>query len=165
MATVLIRALARLFSWLGVVALVAMVGANVVDVGLRHLLDIPVFGTHEIVELCLAAVAFLAVAEVFLRDDHIVVELIDHVLPPRGVAFLRLFGALLAVAFLGVLTWRMVGPAVDLVTFNEVSFDLGIPRIYPAALILAGIAAAGLAALVALARALARLRRGEGGGE
>ena len=163
MTTAVVRALARLFCWCGSAALVAMMAANVVDVGLRHGFDIAVFGTHEIVELCLAAVAFLAIPEVFLRDDHITVELIDQVVPPRVVDGLRAFGALLAVVFLALLSWQMVRPALDFATFNEVSFDLGIPRIVPASLILAGVVAAALAALVAFARELRRLRRGEGG--
>lgn len=141
-------AAARFLTRVAAVFLVAMVAINVVDVGLRSGLNQPIFGTYEIVELLLAAVAFLAIPEAFLRDQHINIELIDQVVSERTLDGLKAFGALAAVVFLGLLTFFMIRPALDFIEFNEVTIDLQIPLIWSAALILLGMAAALVAAAI-----------------
>lgn len=156
-------AAARFLTRVAAVFLVAMVAINVVDVGLRSGFNRPIFGTYEIVELLLAAVAFLAIPDAFMRDQHINIELIDQVVSPRVLDGLKAFGALAAVVFLGLLTFYMIQPALDFVEFDEVSIDLQIPRIWSASLILLGIAAALVAATVMFFREIGRARR-EGSG-
>jgi TRAP-type C4-dicarboxylate transport system permease small subunit len=148
----IIGAAARLLSHVAAIALLAMVVINVVDVGMRSALNEPIFGTFEIVELLLAVVAFLVVAETFLRDGHITVELIDSVVGPRGVGWLKAFGMAATVAYLGLLVWSMITPAVDLVRFNEVTFSLQIPKIWEYAPVLLGLGAAFVAALAIFVR-------------
>ena len=72
--TRIVTAVARFMTRVAAIFLIAMVALNVVDVGLRSGLNMPIFGTYEIVELLLAAVAFLAIPEVFLRDQHITIN-------------------------------------------------------------------------------------------
>ena len=98
------------------------------------------FGTYEVVELFLAAVAFLAIPETFLRDEHITIELIDQVIPARAVEILRATGLGATVIFVGLLAFHMIEPAVEFVEFNDVTRDLQYPIIWKGALILAGIA-------------------------
>ena len=158
--TSFVRLLATLLSRFAGLALLAMVAVNVGDVGLRDIFGIQTVGAYEIIEMLLAAVGFLAIPEAFLRDSHITVELIDQVVPARAVDWLRVFGALLVVVYLALLTWKMVQPALDFLNFGEVTIELGVSQFYPAAVILAGIAASLLAALVSFARELRRFRRG-----
>ena len=149
-------AAARLASRAAAVFLLAMMAVNVVDVGLRTGFNAPIFGTYEIVELLLAAVAFLAIPEVFLRGGHITIELIDQIAPPRAVVWLRLAGTLAALVFVWLLAWHMVGPARDFVAFDDVTVDLQLPLIWKAGLALAGIALSALAVLTVFLRDLAR---------
>ena len=151
-----VSAAARFLTRVAAVFLLGMVTINVVDVGLRGSINAPIFGTHEIVVLMLAAVAFLAIPEVFLRDQHITIELIDQVITARAVAWLRAFGSLFALVFAALLAWHMVRPALDYVEFNEISMDLEIPLIWQAGLILTGFAAAVITAFVLLLRDLGR---------
>jgi TRAP-type C4-dicarboxylate transport system permease small subunit len=151
-----VTAAARFLTRAAAVFLLAMVAINVVDVGLRSGLNAPIFGTYEIVEFLLAAVAFLAIPEVFLRNQHITIELIDQVIPPRAVDWLRAFGTLCALAYVGLLAWHMVQPALDNIQFNDITMDLQLPLIWKAVLILTGIAAAVVAALVLFLRDLSR---------
>jgi len=148
----IIGAAARLLSHVAAIALLAMVLVNVVDVGMRSAFNEPIFGTFEIVELLLAVVAFLVIPEAFLREGHIIVELIDQVVPPRAVDGLKAFGMTATVAYLALLVWAMVTPAVDVVRFHEVTFSLQIPTIFEYAPVLLGIAAALVAALVIFMR-------------
>lgn len=158
--TFVISAAARALSRIAAVFLLGMVALNVADVALRSGLNAPIFGTYEIIELFLAAVAFLAIPEAFLHDKHIAIELIDQVVPPRVVDMLRVFGTLCVLAFLGLLTWHMIQPALDYIEFSEVTMDLSIPLIWKAGLILAGVAVSCLAVCVILARDVSTLLKG-----
>lgn len=152
----LVSAAARFLTRVAAVFLLGMVAINVVDVGLRESINAPIFGTHEIVVLMLAAVAFLAIPEVFLRDQHITIELIDQLIPDRAAGWLRAIGSLFALVFITLLAWHMVQPALDYIEFNEITMDLQIPLIWQASLILTAIAAAVIAAFVLLLRDLGR---------
>jgi len=151
-----VAAAARLLTRVAAVFLLAMVAINVVDVGLRSGFNAPIFGTYEIVEFLLAAVAFLAIPEVFLRDQHITIELIDQVVPQRVVDWLRAIGTLAGLVFVALLTWHMVRPALDYVEFDEITMDLQLPLIWKAALILTGVASAVVAATALFVRDMSR---------
>ena len=152
----ILGAAARFLTRVAAVFLLALVAINVVDVGLRSGFNAPIFGTYEIVEFLLAAVAFLAIPEVFLRDQHITIELIDQIVPPRVVDWLRAWGTMAGLAFVSLLAWHMVQPALDYVEFNDITMDLQLPLIWKAALILTGIAAAAATAFVLFLRDLSQ---------
>ena len=151
-------AAARLLTRVAAIFLLAMMALNVVDVGLRSGLNAPIFGTYEIIEFLLAAVAFLAIPEVFLRDQHIPIELIDQVVPESVVRWLKLIGTFVALGFVGMLTWHMTLPAREFIEFNDVTIDLHLPLIWKASLVLAGFACAAVAVLVMFLRELSALR-------
>ncbi|MCY4547522.1 MAG: TRAP transporter small permease subunit [Defluviicoccus sp.] len=150
-------AAARLLTRVAALFLLAMMALNVVDVGLRSGFNAPIFGTYEIIEFLLAAVAFLAIPEVFLRDQHITIELIDQVIPEQAVRWLKLIGTFVALVFVALLTWHMTQPAREFVQFNDVTIDLHLPIIWKAALVLAGFAAAAVAVAVMFLRELSAL--------
>ena len=155
-------AAARLLTRVAAVFLLAMMALNVVDVGLRSGLNAPIFGTYEIIEFLLAAAAFLAIPEVFLRDQHITIELIDQVVPESVVRWLKLIGTFVALVFVALLTWHMTQPAREFIEFNDVTIDLHLPIIWKASLVLAGFAFAVVAVLVMFLREVSSvLRRAE----
>jgi TRAP-type C4-dicarboxylate transport system permease small subunit len=57
--------------------LVAMMLLTVADVALRAVTNRPIRGMFEIVELLLACTFFIALPAVFLRDENLVVDVID----------------------------------------------------------------------------------------
>ena len=151
-----VDAAARFFTRVAAIFLLAMVAINVVDVGLRSSINAPIFGTYEIVEFLLAAVAFLAIPETFLRGQHITVELIDQMVSDHTVELLRAVGTLAALLYLGLLAWHMVQPALDFIEFNEITMDLQLPLIWKASLILAGVGLAAVTVAVLFVRDLRR---------
>jgi TRAP-type C4-dicarboxylate transport system permease small subunit len=157
-----VSAAARFLTRVAAIFLLAMVAINVIDVGLREGFNAPIFGTHEIVVFMLAAVAFLAIPEVFLRDQHITIELIDQVIPDSAARWLRAFGSLCALVYVTLLAWHMVQPALDYIEFDEITMDLQLPLIWQAALILTGLGTAVIAASALLLRDIGQaVRRGE----
>ena len=157
-----VGAAARFLTRVAAIFLLAMVAINVIDVGLREGLNAPIFGTHEIVVFMLAAVAFLAIPEVFLRDQNITIELIDQVIPDRAARWLRAFGSLCALVYITLLAWHMVQPALDYIEFDEITMDLQLPLIWQATLILTGLGTAVIAASALLLRDIGQaVRRDE----
>ncbi len=156
MAVGFIGAAARFLTRVAALFLLAMVALNVADVGLRSGFNAPIFGTYEIIELLLAAVVFLAIPDAFLRGQHITIELIDQVAPPRAVEWLQAFGLFAALAFVGLLAYHMIEPALEFVEFNDVTVDLQIPVIWKASLALAGIGFSVLAVAAVFLRDLAK---------
>lgn len=118
---------------------------TVADVVLRALANRPIRGMLEIVELLLACAFFLALPAVFLREENIVVDVVDGV-APRWTPFLKRAAEVLAIAVLAVMAWEGWKAAKDTLVFNDVTSDLGIPRIYYWAPVLAGMVVAALAA-------------------
>jgi TRAP-type C4-dicarboxylate transport system permease small subunit len=101
---------------------------TVADVVLRAVSNRPIRGTFEIVELLLACTFFLALPAVFLRDEHLVVDVIDP-LAPRWVPRLRRIAELVAIPVLGLMAWEGWKAARETLVFNDVTSDLAIHRI------------------------------------
>lgn len=152
--TAIVAAVAWLCTRLAAVFLLAMVAIDTVDVGLRGLLNIPVFGSFDLIALCMAFVAFLVIPETFLRGEQITVQLVDNVVSATALKAVKLVALLATAAFMAVLAWLMVEPAMDYVNYNEVTIELGIPVIWKAAPVLAGFVIAVFAVLVLLVREL-----------
>ncbi len=132
-----------------------MMLVTVADVVLRAVANRPIRGTFEIVELLLACTFFLALPAAFLRDEHIVVDIIDGA-APRWVPLLKRLSLALAVALLAAMAWQGWIGARDAVAFNDVTSDLALPRLWYWIPVLAGMVGACLAAA-------AMLVKGDGG--
>lgn len=125
---------------------------TVADVALRAFFNRPIHGTYELIELGLACAIFVALPAVFLRDEHLVVDVVDSLAPKRVVRMLDLFGALASLAVLGVMFWRMVPLARDMQEFGDVTADLSLPKIIYWVPVLLGVGASALATLVYILR-------------
>ena len=141
--------------WVAGVALAAMMLLTVADVVLRALLNRPLRGTLEIVELLLACTFFLALPASFLRDDHIVVDVIDG-LAARQVPRLRRFAGALGVLLMALMAWQGWIAARDALLFNDVTSDLSLPRIWYWIPVLAGMIGACLAGAAMLVQGARR---------
>jgi TRAP-type C4-dicarboxylate transport system permease small subunit len=129
-----------------------MVLLTVADLALRAFFSYPIQGMLELIELGLACTIFLALPAVFLRDEHLVVDVIDQFARPRVVRLLDLAGALVSLGVLVVMAWQMLPLARTMHEFGDVTSDLSIPKIVYWIPVLFGIAASALATLVFLAR-------------
>lgn len=132
-----------------VLALMAMMLTTTTDVVLRMLVNKPVTGATELVELALGVAVFFAAPGVFARGANIAVDMIDEWLPAWRRALKRL-SAMLAVLTLGLLTWHMWKPMLDIISYGDTSADLQIPKIWFMAPAWFGIATALLMAVYVL---------------
>jgi TRAP-type C4-dicarboxylate transport system permease small subunit len=142
---------ARLLGGLASLFMLAMMVVTVSDVLLRWLVNRPIHGALEIVELLLACTIFTALPAVFLRDENVVVDVGDH-LWPRWVPLLKRIAAVASLVVVGVMCWAMYPRAKDILELGDVTSDLSLPRILYWIPVLAGVAGAGLAAAVMIFR-------------
>lgn len=129
--------------------LAAMMVITVVDVVLRDVFNTGIQGTLEIVELLLACSFFIGLPALFVKDAHIVVDMVDAS-RPHWVPVLKRISMLLAVVTLSAMTWQGWISAKDTLEFGDVTSDLALPRIWYWIPVLFGMAAAAIAAIVML---------------
>ena len=137
---------AKLCGWLAAVFLAAMMLLTVADVVLRAVANTPIRGVVELVELMLACTFFLALPAAFLRDENIVVDMIDG-WRPRLVPLLRRVAAAGAFVMLAIVVWQSWIAAKDSVALGDVTSDLSLPKVLYWIPVLAGLAGGALAAL------------------
>jgi len=144
-------AAAGVCGWLAAISLAAMMLVTVADVILRAAINKPIRGTLEIVELLLTCTFFLALPASFLREEHIVVDVVDG-FAARWVPLLRRNAGVLAVLVMAAMAWQGGIAARDTLLFNDVTSDLALPRIWYWVPVLAGMIGGGIAAAAMLLR-------------
>jgi TRAP-type C4-dicarboxylate transport system permease small subunit len=77
------------------------------DVAGRNLVNRPVSGTSELTELMLAAVIFLMLPRVAIAGQHIVIDLVDTMVPKAAVAWLDAFASLLGAVMFFLIGWQV----------------------------------------------------------
>jgi TRAP-type C4-dicarboxylate transport system permease small subunit len=126
--------------------LTAMLVLTVIDVTLRSTINLPIRGVYDVIEFLLAAMFFVALPCVFLRDENIVVNTIDDLMP-RLVPTLKRLAELLAFIVLVVLAWQGFLEARISYEFHDVTADLALPRYWHWLAVLTGLIGGATAAL------------------
>jgi TRAP-type C4-dicarboxylate transport system permease small subunit len=136
--------------------LAAMMLLTVVDVVLRSLFGYPIRGMLELIELGLACTIFFALPAVFLRDEHLVVDVIDHLAPRPWVRALDFVGVVVSLAVLAVMAAQMAPLAHVMYEFGDVTSDLSIPKLWYWVPVLFGVVASAAACLAFVYRWMRR---------
>jgi len=124
---------------------------TVADVLLRALANRPIRGMFELIELLLACTFFLALPATFLRDEHIVVDVVDGV-APRAVGLLKRAAEGVAILVIALMGWEGWKAAKDTLVFHDVTSDLGISKFFYWLPVLIGLLGGGIAAAVMIFR-------------
>jgi len=120
---------------------------TVADVVLRAVFNRPIRGSFELVELLLACTFFLARPAVFLRDEHLVVDVIDP-LAPRWVPRLRRIAEVIAIPVLVIMAWEGWKAAAETLVFHDVTSDLALHRLFYWIPVLFGLIGGAVAAVI-----------------
>lgn len=155
------RWIERFVGWLTALsslALAFMVLLTVSDVLRSNLAHRPIIGTFDLVEALLVLIVFFGVPQIFFVEGNITVDVIDHVIGKRAIAFLRMTGGILSFAYLGLLWTHMFAPAFDALQFGDVTSDLGMPVFWMWLPVLIGLPIALLAILFVIGRQFAHWR-------
>ena len=142
--------LSRFAGYGGALFLALMMLVTVADVILRALFNLPITGAYDLVQLFLVGTVFLSIPEVFLNNENIVVDFVDHLFGRVAIVCLKVAANLAGFVFLSILSWHMLQPALDAWRFGETSPDLSIPMIVHWGLMIAGVLLALPAAAILL---------------
>ena len=120
----------RVEAVLGVAAsaiLFCMMLLTFVDVVARYLFNFPLRGGFEITELMLLVLIFAGLPLVSHADEHVTMDFIDRLLPPRaGMVLVRAVHAICA-AVLFFLTWQVWIKAGTIAGYGDTTDVLKIP--------------------------------------
>ena len=145
----------RTLGVLAAVLLFGMAAMTTADVVGRDFLGIGVPGSYELTSVLLAALIFVGLPLATERDEHVAVDLIDHVLPRRGVRILSGLMGVLSTVVLAVLAWQLWVRGVRLTADGAYTNVLRLP-LAPVAYLMA--VTTGIAAVVQAVRASVDLR-------
>lgn len=112
---------------LAMMALVIMMAVTIVDVSMRYAFNRPVSGSYDLVECMLVVFVFHGLAAVFLRRQNIVIDVADYVVGERIVRALLRMADVLSVIGLLLLTWAMIGPALQAYQYGDRKLELALP--------------------------------------
>jgi TRAP-type transport system small permease protein len=124
------RVLDTVLGLLSAVILFILMLLTTVDVLGRYLFNAPLPGGFEITELMMAALVFAAMPAVTRREDHIVIDLLDFMMPKWIVRPRQVIVNLLCAGLCALWAWRTWALGVRLQGYNEVTEYLQLP-LYP----------------------------------
>lgn len=118
---------ARVLALAGGGVLLALTGLTVVSVLGRALVDRPVPGDFELVELGAAVAVFAFLPYAQLVGGNVIVDVFTQRLPRRPKALLDGLGGLLFALIAGLLTWRLAYGGLDFLQYRETTMVLRLP--------------------------------------
>lgn len=98
-----------------------------VDVVGRDGFNTPFPGGFEITELMMAALIFTALPIVSWREEHVVIDLLDPLIPKTAARWRQVGVNLISTVAMGMLTWQTWETAVQLNAYDETTEYLQIP--------------------------------------
>ncbi len=156
-ADVIMRVIARLASaqlFVAMVALLTMGLVTVADVFLKYVFSRPISGAYELVECLLPVVVFYGLPTMLLRRQGIVIDLIDHALPPAWINVLKVAGDIIVLGLLVAIVVASLEPARQAFDYGDRKIELGLPLWAIWMIVLVGICGAGVAAAANIVRGL-----------
>lgn len=132
------------------------------DILLRWVANSPIFGAFELVELSLVALVFLSLPIVFINSTHIVVNVLDTVLPKPMLPWLDVAGAVLSLCFVSLIGVFMFRFAYDAYQFDDRTMDMAMPVLWFWAPVFFGVIASVLTCLVVAYRLMRKRQPSRG---
>jgi TRAP-type transport system small permease protein len=121
------RAVEGVASWVGALALLAMMALTFLDVIARYLFAAPIYGVVEMIQFLLALMVFVGLALVNARNEHIVVELFSTALARRWPRIFQAGVAVLSILGMGLMVWGLWRASLHAAARGTVSVVLEIP--------------------------------------
>lgn len=112
---------------LGVIAAAVMfclMGITCADVVGRYFFSMPVRGGFEITEMLLATLIFVGLPLVTLRNEHVMVDLLDPVMPDWAFRIQHVVSCLIAFVATAYLAWRLGVRANNMLAAGETTAQL-----------------------------------------
>ena len=148
-------------SYLGSLALFAMMLLTTVDVVGRYFFNKPVLGAFELTEFLVLILIFSFLAPSQAKKSHVAVDLVFQHLSPRVRAIIDFSNHLVCLLFMMLIAYRGFVRALEIREFGEATSNLGIIKYPFAFFVVFGCAALSIEYLRDLIRLLFAKQKGE----
>jgi TRAP-type C4-dicarboxylate transport system permease small subunit len=129
-------------AWLsGLIAFFVM-AVTFTGVVMRYGFRSPLMGGFEMIEIGMGLIVFTAVPLMVRRRGNITVTILTERLPPKVLAVATFLSDLVGAALMAFVSWRVWLQGERLLTYNEVTMELRVPK---------GLIAQGMAVFLAVA--------------
>jgi TRAP-type C4-dicarboxylate transport system permease small subunit len=110
-----LHSISRALNWVSMVFVVIMVLTVTVDVGGSYLLNKPLTGSMDIVELMMVIIVFLGLGYCAAEEGNVRVDVLHARLPRRLQAGLDIFTFTASLVIFALITWRLVARAWNII--------------------------------------------------
>lgn len=100
------------------------------DVFLRATLNMPIFGSEELVTIFASLAIAFSLPYAHKKDVHIGVEILIRLLSKRAQSIIKVVTQIFSLIFMGIITYRMSIYAVTMGESGERSMNLEFPTYY-----------------------------------
>ena len=151
--------LCLVLAWLSGLIAAFVMSVTFVGVIMRYVLREPLMGGFEMIEIGMGLIVFTALPWMVRRNGNIRVTILSDKFPPLLARWTEFAGQALGTVVLGFVAWRVWLQGDRLLTYNEVTMELRVPK---------GLIAQGMSALLVvtalafLVCAIEALRRSDG---
>lgn len=115
---------------LGMIALCCAALITVIDILLRKLAGSGIFGTIDLVQLCIITAAYLAIPFTFLKGGHVSVTALSDYFPAFLQGFCKLLAMILATILMSMIAYYGFLQAETQSEYGDLSMNLGLPMMY-----------------------------------
>jgi|TARA_R110002072_G_scaffold11771_5_gene52548 TRAP-type C4-dicarboxylate transport system permease small subunit len=134
-------------AWLGLISIGLASVITVIDVALRQLLGSAVPGLVDLTQLAVMYSAFLGIAYAFFHRAHVSVTILTEGLSPNSNRILEALWWLGGSGLTAVLAWASWGAAQRVISYGDVSQNIGIPMLWFWLPVVAGLSLSSLGSL------------------
>lgn len=114
----------------------------------RYAIGWTYLGDVDLMVLALGGSVFIGIPAVTLKDEHVVVDLIDHVVGIGIRRILRWIGLICSLIFLALVFYYTIEPALEKLRFGETSMSIDLNLFWYYLPVLVGLAFAMLATIL-----------------
>ena len=118
------RVIGPLLGYVAGILLFCLMTLTCVDVIGRYFFNTPVSGGFELTEMMLAALIFFGLPLVTIRNEHVMVDLLDPVTPDWLLRIQHVVTCLVCAVATGYLAWRLWLRAVNMAAAGETTAQL-----------------------------------------
>ncbi len=124
------RILALVLGGLAALLLFCLMTLTCADVIGRYFFGAPIHGAFEVTEMLLASLIFAGLPLVTLRNDHVIVDLLDPIMPERLFRTQHIVACVVGFVATAYLSWRLWVRAVSMDEAGETTAQLKVKLAY-----------------------------------
>lgn len=115
-------------AWVAAALAAVMMVTTFVDVVMRYFFNRPILGAFEVTEIAMGLLVFFALPLVIHQRENIVVNIVYDLMPDTLRRVVTALSDLVCAVLCGFIAWRMWLFGARLLSNNEVTMELQVPR-------------------------------------